>query len=347
MGYGLAISLMMHLGVLAWAVISIQRTPELALPEVQTIEASLVVMSDVTRLRRGDPDAKQLEAKAKDEPKPDKAKDEAPKPKPAPAPPPPSPAEPTTPTEKAEEKPKPVEEAKAETDPIADKLAALPPEPAPGPTSEELKRIEDEKRAEEQKKAEELKKAEEKKKEEEKKKAEEKKKKLEQEKKLAEERRKAAEAKKRKFDADRIAALIDKSPDKRGAPKSSPLPPLTPTERTGPTAGEREGNDTVLTARQQDMLKGMLKSQIAPCWRLPGAGGGAETPTVTLRFRLRADGSLDGMPQVLQGQPGSAFQVAAEAAMRAVQTCQPFRLPPEFYGNWKDVVWEFDPNQML
>ena len=51
-----------------------------------------------------------------------------------------------------------------------------------------------------------------------------------------------------KFDADKIAALIDKSPDKRGAPRSA-VQPTKPTDYTGPTTGEREGHDTVLSAR--------------------------------------------------------------------------------------------------
>lgn len=348
MGYGLALSLLMHLSLLAWAVVSFQRTPELVLPEIQTIEASLVTISDVTRLKQGDPDAKQLEAKPKDEPKPDLAKEEAPKPKPMAAPPPPAPAAPPPPAEpeppKAEAKPP--EPAKPAPDPIADKLAQLPPDPAPGPSPEELKRIEEEKKAEEQRKQDEIRKQEERKKEEERKKAEEKKKKLELEKKLAEERRKKEEAKK-KFDADKIAALIDKSPEKRGAPQSTPLPPINPTDNTGKAAGEREGKDTVLTAREQDLLKSQINSQLGPCSTMPGGGGGTDTPPVTVRWRLKRDGSLDGEPQVVSAPDTPLGRIAADAAVRAIKKCSPLRLPPDMYAGWSTINWYFDWPRIL
>ena len=359
---GLTASLLLHLSVLAWALLSFQMTPHLDLPDVQPISVSIIQPSDVTRIKEGDPDAKELEAKAKDEAKPEQFTKEAPKPKPVTAPPPAAEPPPPPPEEAKAEPPKPEppkEEPKA--DPIADKIAALPPpkpEPAPGPTPEEKKaleeKIEQDRIAAEQKKAEEQRKLEEqRKKEEEKKKAEEKKrkeeelkKKKEHEKKLADARRKAEEAKKKKFDADRIAALIDKSPDKKGGPTGA-SPPTKPTNYTGPTAGERGGKDSVLSAREQDLLAGMLKAQIAPCWRLPGAGGGTENPVVTLRWRLKPDGSLDGEPQLARPASGPLGGLANEAAIRAVKGCAPFKLPAEHYAAWKEVIWEFDPSKML
>lgn len=354
---GFVVSMMLHLAVLAWALFSFALTPALDLPDVQPISVSIITPSEMTRIKEGDPDAKELEAKAKDEPKPDPAKKEAPKPKPVTAPPPPAEPPPPPPEEaKAEPPPKP-EPPKPEpkADPIADKIAALPPpkpEPAPGPTPEELKQAEEQKRLEEQRKAEEQKKAEEKKRqdEERRKKTEELRKKnlkekQEREKKLAEQRKREQE-KKKQFDADRIAALIDKSPDKRGGPTSAATP-TKPTTHTGPTAGEHGGKDTVLSAREQDMLAGMLKAQIAPCWRLPGSGGGTENPVVTLRWRMRQDGSLEGEPQVARPAAGPMAGLATEAAMRAVKGCAPFKLPAEHYSAWKEVIWEFDPSKML
>jgi colicin import membrane protein len=331
---GLLTSFVGHGLVLAWAFLSIQRTPQL--PETVTIEATIVTPSELTRLKQGSPDSKELEAKAKEEPTPEVSKKEAEKPKPVTAPPPPAP----------EPEPEKVEEAKPKEDAIADKLAALPP-PEPGPTPEEKKmlaeKLEQERKAEENRK-----KAEQKKKAEEKRKKEEAKKKAEAlKKKLAEAKRKAEEAKKKKqFDADRIAALIDKSPDKRGAPRTA-LAPTKPTDYTGPTAGERRGTDTVLSAREADLLKGQLSGQLRRCWHLPGGGGGIETTVVTLKWRLKPDGSLDGLPQVVRPQSGPVFQIAAEAAVRAVTRCAPFDLPPEKYGVWKTVEWNFDPREMM
>ena len=339
MHFGLAISILLHVSLLAWALFQIHTTTPRDLVDTPPVEVSMITPSELTRLKQGDPTSKELVAKAEDKPpEKDISKKEAEKPKPVTAPPPaaaePPPPEPPKPPEP--EPPKP--ETKAEPpkpDPIAAKLA----EPPPGPTPDELKKIEDDKKAEEQKKAEEAKKAEEKK-------AEEKKKAEELKKKLAEAKRKEDEKKKQKFDADRIAALLDKTPDKKGAPQRSNSPDPNATHK-GPTAGNPTGNDTVLSAREIDMLNGMLGAQLRRCYSLPGAGGGANIPIVELRWRMKPDGTVDGQPEVLQGGSGPLAQVAVDTAVRAVLQCQPFSLPPDKYQVWKVIERAFDPSNML
>lgn len=335
---GLLTSFVGHALLLAYALLNIQ-PPLPDLPAMIPIEATLVTPSELTRLKQGDPTSKQLEAKAKEEPPTETSKKEAEKPKPITAPPPA--AEPPPP---APEPPK-AEEAKPEPpkDPIADKLAAAPPPPEPtpepGPTPDEKKKLE-EKLEQERKAEDEKKKAEEKKKaDEEKKKAEAKKKAEEKKKKLAEAKRKEAE--KKKFDADKIAALLDKTPDKRGAPQSA-TQPTKPTDYTGPTAGERQGHDTVLTAREQDLLLSMINQQLEPCARLPGGGGGPDTPIVNVRFNLNQDGSLNGEPVVVNKQNTPLYAIAADASVRAVKQCAPFQLPADKYAAWSTVTWAFD-----
>lgn len=62
---------------------------------------------------------------------------------------------------------------------------------------------------------------------------------------------------------------------------------------------------------------------------------------VTLRWRLDEDGRLLGQPEVIepQGNPGAP---AAQAAIRAVRACEPFRLPVDRYHLWKEIVFNFD-----
>jgi colicin import membrane protein len=330
---GLLTSFVGHALLLAWAFLTIQRTPQL--PDTVAIEATIITPSELTRLKQGDPAAKELEAKAKEEDKPEVSKKEAEKPKPVTAPPPPAPPPPPPEPEKTEaEKPK--------EDAISEKLAAMPPppQPEPGPTLDEKKKLE-EKLEQERKAEDERKKAEEKKKaEDRKKKALAKKKEEERKQKLAEAKRKAEEAKK-KFDADRIAALIDKSPEKRGAPRAA-TPPTKPTDYTGPTAGERRGTDTVLSAREQDLLKSMINSQLEPCAKMPGGGGGVDTPVVRVEFHLRQDGTLDGEPILVNRQSSPLYNLAADASIRALKQCAPFQLPPDKYGAWNTVTWDFD-----
>jgi colicin import membrane protein len=336
---GFAISLVGHVLLLLWAYGLMQSTPQLVVPDEQPIEVALIDASELLRLRQGSLSATELEAKAKDTPKPETSIKEADKPKPVTgevAPPPP-------PTES--EPPKP--------DPIAEKLAATPPpEPAPGPTPEEQQKLAElaakadaERKAEEQKIAEEAKK-----KLEEKKKAEERKKRIEEQRKKAELKKKEEEKNKKSLEqkmaelADK--ALLDKDPTKRGAPNSS-TPPTKATDYTGPTAGANQGNDTVLSAREADLLASQIRAQLRQCWSLPAGGGGVELPVVLLTWRMRLDGSLDGEPQVLNPQSDTAFQVAMEAAVRAVKKCSPFNLPPDKYQFWGLIEeWKFIPSEM-
>ena len=368
MPFGLTLSILLHAGALLWAYLAMAATPPLRPPEPAPIEVALITPSDLLALKKGDTTATELEAKAKDDPKPEVSKVEAKE------------AKPIVAQELPVEPPPPVEEKKAETpppeppkpeppkqepppksDPIAEKLAALPAEtPPPGPTPDELKKIEEEKKAEEQRKADEQKKAEEDKKkaEEEKKKAEEEKKKKDEEKrkaeqkekehkkKLAEQKRKEDEKKKKQQQADRLAALLDKDPTRKGAPNSA-TQPQNPTDYTGPTAGAAEGDAPRLSVREQDLLRSQISQQLRQCWKLPGGGGGIETMVVTLRWRLQPDGTLDGEPAIDSPQAGPVFQIAAEAAVRAVKACSPFTLPQDRYFAWKSIIWDFDPREML
>src|SRR5882724_11480012 len=124
---GLATSVVLHAALLAWALFTIQAQRDLRMPDPEPIAVDIVNASELTRLRQGARNAKQLEAQAKEAPKAEPAKKEAPKPTPvAAAPPPPPPPEPPPPKEEPKEEPK-KEVASLPPPPPA----AVPPVPAP------------------------------------------------------------------------------------------------------------------------------------------------------------------------------------------------------------------------
>jgi colicin import membrane protein len=55
---------------------------------------------------------------------------------------------------------------------------------------------------------------------------------------------------------------------------------------------------------------------------------------------------LASRPQVENNSPDPLFRTAAETALRAVQSCQPIRLPAARYEVWRNVQVDFDPTQM-
>ena len=80
---------------------------------------------------------------------------------------------------------------------------------------------------------------------------------------------------------------------------------------------------------------------------MPGGGGGIDTPVVTVQWHVRQDGSLDGEPVVLEPQSTPLFRIAAEASINAVRNCSPLDLPPDKYGAWSKITWDFDWPKIL
>lgn len=137
------------------------------------------------------------------------------------------------------------------------------------------------------------------------------------------------------FDADRIAALLDKRDPQRNAATGEAL------NRT-PSLGTARGNAPQLTQTEIDALR----AQIEACWNPPAGAVDGKELIVQVRIMLRPDGSLSGAPVVLNRGSNPFFQVAAESAMRAVRRCQPYRLPIAKYEVWKDVEVTFDPRNL-
>jgi colicin import membrane protein len=341
---GLVTSVLLHAAILGWALFTIQAQRELRVAEPEPIAVDLVNASDLTRLRQGARNAKQLEAEAK-EAKPEPVKKEAPKPAPAAAAPPPPPPPPPPKEETKKEEPPPKE------------VAAVPPPPAappPVPAPEEQKKLEEllkeqERQAEEQRKAEEQRQAEEAKKQAElKKKLDDAKKKKEAElkKKREEERkRREAEAKKKQFDAENISALLNKIPDKGGPRPSVPLDEQA--KAKGPVLGAPEGRDRQISASELAVIGQIIRACVQSRWNVQAGGEAAMDILVKLRLRFNQDGTLAGDPVVMNPQNTTTFAVLSEGAKRAAQACEPYSLPPEKYDVWKDIVLNFSLRDMV
>jgi hypothetical protein len=145
------------------------------------------------------------------------------------------------------------------------------------------------------------------------------------------------EAKKRDFDTDKIAALLNKIPDAEDAPK-----PQEPAEETKPVRGQKSGTELTMSVNEIDALR----SRIADCWNPPPGGLGADSIVVKLRLKLKEDGTLVGYPSVANSGASPFFQAAADSAVRAVYQCQPYSLPKAKYALWRDMILNFDPSDM-
>jgi hypothetical protein len=162
---------------------------------------------------------------------------------------------------------------------------------------------------------------------------------------------------KQQFDADRIAALLNRDP-KAGSPATQDGPkepwrkPSSLEEQAmgmdQPVAPPREvqgapgGADPRMSATEIDYFR----SQVSRCWSPPVGGLGAEEIVVKLRIELNKDGTLVRPPQLANGGASQFFTAAADSAMRAVLQCQPYTMPVEKFSQWRDMLLNFDPRRM-
>src|SRR5262249_16907718 len=211
------------------------------------------------------------------------------------------PPEPTPPPEPENKPPEPKPEKK-------------PPPPLIDPIAEKLKR-------EEAKKAVEAKKLEAKK--------------IAEAKKLAE--RKKQQEQQPKFDANQIAALLDKRDPQR----------TTATGQT-PSSVASLGTSTGVAPKLSQSELDAMRAKLMQLWNPPVGGRNPEELIGKMRIMVKRDGTLADWPIVIASGKGEQGAIARESAVRAIIRGQPFTmLSPATYENWKEIEITFDPRDMF
>ncbi len=130
--------------------------------------------------------------------------------------------------------------------------------------------------------------------------------------------------KKRKFNPQKMAALLDKLPEDKA---EEPRPQFS-------------GRSATISASDRDLMR----QKVGRCWNPPVGAEGADKFFVRIQIRLKRDGSLARPPQVLS----SNSDIALDSAMRAIRRCVPYDMfPPKKYNTWRDIVLSFDPSGMF
>ncbi|HEY1311530.1 MAG TPA: hypothetical protein VGF02_11325, partial [Pseudolabrys sp.] len=140
-----------------------------------------------------------------------------------------------------------------------------------------------------------------------------------------------------KFDADKIAALLDKRDPQRNAATGEEL-------NLAPTLGASTGNAAKLSQSEIDALRQRLIS----LWNPPVGIQNPQDFVIRIRIQLGKDRKLSAPPVVLSTGTGTLYNSARDSAVRAVFQAQPFdMLKPEHYETWKDMEMNFDPRDMV
>ncbi|MHA1113529.1 MAG: cell envelope integrity protein TolA [Alphaproteobacteria bacterium] len=94
-----------------------------------------------------------------------------------------------------------------------------------------------------------------------------------------------------------------------------------------------------------------IRRQIEACWNVPAGARDAKNLIVDIWVAVNPDGSVR-QARVVEASRMSTdpfFRSAAESAIRAVLNprCNPLKLPPEKYEQWKTFTLSFNPREML
>ena len=102
-----------------------------------------------------------------------------------------------------------------------------------------------------------------------------------------------------------------------------------------------------LTLSEEDALK----AQIFTCWSVPIGLPFSEDLLVRVKLQLKPDGTiekLEMLDHVKMNTPGKEkFRTLADSVRRAIQLCNPLKVPTSGYERWKNMILNFDARDML
>jgi outer membrane biosynthesis protein TonB len=139
-----------------------------------------------------------------------------------------------------------------------------------------------------------------------------------------------------KFEPDKIAALLDKRDPQRVAAAGA--------EMNEASLGAASGTAAQLSQSEIDALRSRLRQ----CWNPPVGAADVAKLYVVFRVLFKRDGTILNNPVLVEAPPSQIGPVLAESAKRALLQCQPYTmLKPEHYDQWKDMQITFDPREMF
>ena len=140
-----------------------------------------------------------------------------------------------------------------------------------------------------------------------------------------------------KFDADKIAALLDKRDPTRSAATGSEI-------NKNASLGAANANSARLSQSEIDAFR----PRVTSCSTIPVGAEGADNLKVVFRVQFRRDGTVERGPDPVEGSASPYGPAFADSGRRAILQCQPYTmLRPEHYDSWKDIEIGFTPRDMF
>ena len=142
-----------------------------------------------------------------------------------------------------------------------------------------------------------------------------------------------------KFDAESIAANLDKRDPTRQSITGATL-------NASASLGTHSGNADAIVAT----WKGAFVAAVRRCFSFPYNGQDSDQFEVDMDIQLRPDGSVASEPVIVavRGPSRTVAEAMAASAKRAVEQCQAYAfLPKEQYNTWKYIPMTFGLKDML
>lgn len=152
------------------------------------------------------------------------------------------------------------------------------------------------------------------------------------------------------LDTARLALQIDRARIER-AREEQAAASSTPEDNTEKIeeAIERAQMSLIEARRATITIQAFVQSKVERCWSVPAGAKGAADLSVQIKIRLRLDGTIIGVPEIMDTSRMSDtfYRAAAESAVRAVRICAPYELPQDQYNLWRELIFTFDPKELL
>ena len=145
--------------------------------------------------------------------------------------------------------------------------------------------------------------------------------------------------KKEILDLNSIAALIDK--------KKENLAEINKDNDKISQSTDNTMDYSKLTLSEEDALK----AQIFTCWSVPIGLPFSDDLLVRVKLQVKPDGTikkLEMLDHAKMNTPGKEkFRTLADSVRRAIQLCNPLKVPTSGYERWKNMILNFDARDML
>ena len=147
--------------------------------------------------------------------------------------------------------------------------------------------------------------------------------------------------KKELFDPMELKAKIDKAKIDSSRDKVKKTNEIT-----------QDQDKSVFTGKLTITEEQALQAQIFTCWSVPlGLPFNPDDMLVRIKLSLKPDGSIEDMElldHIKMNTPGKeSFRTLADSVRRAIQICNPLRVPASGYERWKKIIFNFNASDML